>query len=193
MKAKTQNKKSKSITDPNTDSVPSEAAWQCAMRNIAIMGGFEAQMETLRFQIRRNRIEHLAPYLRQEWHGWVPFEGCCRLTLKCHGKYFESDLEDKRRLSNDSNAELPSGETAIDVSCDRRGRVSLPIGLTMAAGIATGSLLFIRARRWFIEVWSPDAYRQHCKQISDVAGSISPHNPQETDGAPLSPVTNDQR
>ena len=142
-------------------------AWMQTSAELCELGGFEAQPEGYRFQIRKRWASVLRPYSGQQWYGWVPGgKLCCRFVPEIARGLFENDLAQWRSDQKNDNAALPAGDAAVKTLFEPRGRITLPDALGLAIGAKKGQLIFMHPRRGFLEVWLPENFTAHCARLA---------------------------
>jgi hypothetical protein len=160
-------------------------AWMQTSADLCELGGFEAQPEGYRFQIRKRWVSILRPYSGQQWYGWVPGGRlCCRFVPEIARGLFEDDLAEWQSEQRNDNASLPAGDAAVKTLFEPRGRITLPDALGLAIGAKKGHLIFVQPRRGFLEVWLPDNFTAYCTRLAQRPTSggaaLSQARPQET-------------
>ena len=135
--------------------------WINASTLLCEQGGFEAQTESYRFQLRIRCVSVIKRFAGP-WYGWVSGEMCCRFVPECARGFFVDDLEQWQIALHNKNASLPSGDTPVKTLFEPRGRITIPDVLALTIGIKRNQQILVRPRRGFLEVWSPDSFTAHC-------------------------------
>lgn len=139
--------------------------WVSATVELGELGGSIAQADGLRLQFKKQWVGILEPFANQQWFGWVPGELCCRFAPACAKGLFLTDLERWQSRPGHEHLSLPSGDTPVKTSYERRGRLTLPESIA-AVNIKRSQLLLVGARRGFIEIWIPEAFAAYCTHMA---------------------------
>lgn len=166
---------------------PLLSAWTRACNEMCMIGGFRAQTEGLRFQIRKSWIEHISRFKNVNWLGWVPgIERCCRLAPECAREFFDADLSRWQALRRDEDAALPALDAPVKVLFEPRGRITIPDQLALALNFESNKFIFIRPRRGYLEAWMPEQFSAYCAQMLPRLPILG--EPRESPPGPTEPI-----
>lgn len=158
------------------------SAWKRACVELCVLGGFRAQTEGLRFQIRKSWIQHIARFKSANWLGWVPgVERCCRLAPDCAREFFDADLSRWQALRRTEDETLPASDAPVKVLFEPRCRITIPDQLALALNFEANKFIFIRPRHGYLEAWMPEQFTAYCAQML-------PRLPNPVDPAESTPV-----
>ncbi len=142
-------------------------AWLDATTSLCEVGGFLAQTDAYRFQLRKSWVTVIEPFADQQWYGWVPGKLCCRFVPECAKGLFANDLARWRAYQHSKDVCLPSGDTPVKTLFEPRGRITCPESLALAVGLKGRQLILVHPRRGFLELWGPDSFTAYCARIAN--------------------------
>jgi hypothetical protein len=148
--------------------------WVECFNQVIRKGGFPGQLDGNRLHVQSRQFDMIKEFIGNEWVAWSTLLLFIKLVPRCgEHLYLEERAKAVSALGEEAASRL-MGDSVLESSLDKAGRLWLPPELCRRTGIPEGSATTVIFRSYAIEVWRADALAEaYSETRSAVAKAIN--------------------